>query len=99
MHFAKKIAIWGAIIFVFYFILSHHFIIIDNSIKLLKKSTLSLNYTIFSTKAKIAENILEIDVLRRDGIGDLLVKNGKLGRKKLKKILESYDEYDDEEEY
>jgi hypothetical protein len=73
--------------------LSYHFIFIGNSIKPLKKTQLTLKYTIFSTKAKSVESILAIDELRKAGIGELLVKMGKKG-----KALERYRRESEEDE-
>jgi len=84
------LVVLGAILYV---ILSYHFIFIGNSITMLKKSYLTLNYTIFSTKAKSVESILAIDELREAGIGELLVKMGKKG-----KALERYRRESDEDE-
>jgi hypothetical protein len=76
-----------------YVILSYHFIFIGNSITMLKKTYMTLDYTIFSTKAKSVESILAIDELREAGIGELLVKMGKKG-----KALERYRQESEEEE-
>jgi len=89
----KKIFIFVILGAALYVLLSYHFIFIDNSIKMLKKSHLTLEYTIFSTKAKSVEFILAIDELRKAGIGELLVKMGKKG-----KALERYRQESEEEE-
>ncbi|MFC1823735.1 hypothetical protein ACFL9T_13575 [Thermodesulfobacteriota bacterium] len=93
MNFLKKIVIWGAVAGALYVVLSFHFIIVRSSLKLLKKSNLSLNYTIFSVKGKKVEKILAIDVLREDGIGDVLVEAGLLSEEKLEMLMEKYQEY------
>ena len=88
INIIKKVlylAIAGGIL---YMLLSYHFIIAGNSIKLLKKSQLTLNYTIFSTKGKTVESILEIDELFEDGIGDILVEADMMSQEE----LDSYDE-------
>jgi hypothetical protein len=89
----KKIFIFVVLGAALYIILSYHFIIIGNSITMLKKSYMTLEYTIFSTKAKSVESILAIDELREAGIGELLVKMGKKG-----KALERYRRESDEDE-
>ncbi len=62
-----------------YFLLSYHLIIIGRDIRdirLLKKSTFTLEYTVFSIKGKSNKAILAIDVLRENGIGELLMEEG-----------------------
>jgi len=79
MSFKKKLIfliIGGAIL---YFLLSYHIILTGRgigNIRLLKKSTYTLEYTIFSTRGKSNKKILSIDALREDGIGELLKKEG-----------------------
>jgi hypothetical protein len=87
MKFAKKLLVWviaGAIV---YFFLGYHVIFIENTVRLLKKSSLTLNYTLFSAKGKTNESILSIDELREDGIGDLLVEEGRLSEEELERLL------------
>jgi hypothetical protein len=92
MHFLKKIIMLAVIITVGYFILGYHYIVIDNSIKPLKKSQYTLQYTFFSTKAKTTEAILSNKVLWNDGIGNLLVKEGKITEEELEAYKESLEE-------
>jgi hypothetical protein len=92
MNRLKKLLIWVAAGFAFYFVLSHHFILIGNSVKVLKKSELTLNYTLFSAKGKKIESIIAIPELRRDGIGQLLVDEGRLSRDKLDILMERYED-------
>jgi hypothetical protein len=92
MKFRKKLMIWviaGAIV---YFVLSYHFIFVENTVKILKKSSLTLDYTLFSTKGKTNESILSIDQLREDGIGDLLVEAGRLTEEELERLLNKMEE-------
>jgi hypothetical protein len=86
----KKLVIWAVILACGYFILSHHFIFIGSDLRLLKKSRLTLEYTIFSTQGKSIESIMNVDDLREDGIGELLVEKGKMTEDQLKAILEKY---------
>jgi hypothetical protein len=58
----------------------------------LKKSSWTLNYTLFSTKGKTNESILSIDELREDGIGDLLVEAGRLTEQELESLLNKIEE-------
>lgn len=92
MHFVKKIIIIAILCGVGYALLGYHYIIIDNSIKILKKSTLTLEYTIFSTKGKPVETILKVKELWNDGIGDLLLKEGKISEENLEMFKEKMEE-------
>ena len=83
MHFLKKILIIGIIAAALYALLGYHYIVIGKSIKVLKKSELTLKYTVFSTKAKSTEAILSVPELWKDGIGDLLLKEGKITEEEL----------------
>ena len=88
----KKIAIWVIVIGIGYFILSHHFILVGSTVKLLKKSNLTLNYTFFNAKGKANKTILAIKELRDDGIGELLVDVGRMTDDELERLLEIYDD-------
>ena len=92
MKFLKKLLIWVIVGAVIYSLLSYHFIFVGNTIKLLKKSSLTLEYTLFSTKGKTNESILAIDVLREDGIGDLLVEEGRLTEEELERLLNKLED-------
>jgi hypothetical protein len=74
----KKYMIWAVIGGAFYFLMSYHIIFNGKEVYLLDKATLSLEYTFFSLKDKKMANIMKIDILRDDGIGDLLVEIGML---------------------
>jgi hypothetical protein len=81
--------IGGAIL---YFLLSYHIIITGRgigNIRLLKKSTYTLEYTIFSTRGKSNKKILSIDALREDGIGELLKEEGLMSDEEEAVILET----------
>jgi len=88
----KKGLIWGVLGAVFYFLLSYHIVFIGSNIRLLKKSHLTLEYTIFSTQGKSNESILGVGDLRKDGIGQLLIDTGKLSEEELDLLLEKYEE-------
>jgi hypothetical protein len=92
MKFRKKLMIWVIVGGVIYSLLAYHFIFVGNTVKLLKKSRLTLNYTLFSTKAKTNEAILSIDELREDGIGDLLVEEGRLTEEELEVLLRKIED-------
>jgi hypothetical protein len=86
----KKLVIWVVILACGYFILSYHFIFIGSDLRLLKKSKLTLEYTVFSTQGKSIESIMNVDDMRKDGIGDLLIEAGKITQDQLDAILEKY---------
>ena len=86
----KKLAIWAVLLACGYFVLSTHFIFIGKQLRLLKKSRLTLEYTIFSTQGKSIESILDVDDLRNDGIGRLLVEERKITEQRLREILDKY---------
>jgi hypothetical protein len=86
----KKLVIWAVIVACGYFVLSHHFVFIGSDLQLLKKSRLTLENTIFSTQGKSIESIMNVDDLRNDGIGRLLVEKGKITQDQLEAILEKY---------
>ena len=88
----KKGLVWGIVGAVFYFLLSYHIVFIGSSIRLLKKSHLTLEYTIFSTQGKTNESILGVEEMREDGIGELLVDMGKLSEDELNRLLQKYEE-------
>ena len=95
MHFLKKILIVAIFCAAFYFLLSYHFIIVGRSIKLLKKSTLTLNYTFYSLAGKTKVTIISNDTLREDGIGDLLVELGMISESEKELLEAKFDEEKD----
>jgi hypothetical protein len=91
----KTFSIWVVIGGILYFFLSFHIIFINNTIKLLKKSSLTLNYTFFSAKGKTNAMILSEDELREDRIGDLLVEMGKMSDEEYERLWSRYEGTDD----
>lgn len=87
------IAVLGAVL---YFFLSFHLIFIGSSIKLLKKSSLTLEYTFFNANGKTNKTILSYDDLREDGIGDLLVEMGKMSEGEYDRLMSKYEEQEEE---
>ena len=83
MRLLKKYLLWAIAGGAFYFILSHHFIVIGHSVKMLKKTKLSLNYTMFSTKGMRNDAILSIPEMREVGIGKLMVEAGMITEEEL----------------
>jgi hypothetical protein len=74
-----------------YFLMSYHVILTNRGTRLLKKSTMTLQYTFFSTKSKPNKTILAIDALRKAGIGDLLKREGLMTEEEELRILETLD--------
>jgi hypothetical protein len=88
----KQWAVWGIVGAVFYFILNHHIVFVGSDVRLLKKSHLTLECTLFSTQGKTNESILSVEDMRKDGIGKLLVEMGKISQDELDLLLEKYEE-------
>lgn len=74
-----------------YFLMSYHIILTNRGTKLLKKTTMTLQYTFFSTRGKANKTILSIDALRKAGIGDLLKREGLMTEDEELRILETLD--------
>ena len=91
MRHVKKLIIIAVVGGVLYFFLAYHIIIIGSSFELLPKSTLTLNYTFFSTSGKTNKTMLAIDELREDGIGDILYEEGLISEAELERILQKYE--------
>ena len=89
MSLKKKVTFFVIFGTAFYFLLSYHFIIIGNRVKLLKKSTYTLEYTIYSANGKSNKTILSVDHLRNDGIGELLKEEGLMSEEEESLILET----------
>ena len=97
MAFLKRATIYILAAAMLFFLLSYHFIFIGNTVKLLRKSKLTLKYTIYSVKGKSNKTILSREELWEAGIGDLLVKMGRMSKEELAQYEEK--EYSEEEEY
>ncbi len=85
----KKIFLLALLGAMLYFLLSYHIILTNRGTLYLKKSTLTLQYTFFSTRGKSNKTILAVDALRKDGIADLLKREGLLTEEEEALILES----------
>ncbi|RJR28869.1 MAG: hypothetical protein C4576_36090 [Desulfobacteraceae bacterium] len=92
MKFVKRLIVWGCVAVVVYFILSYHFIFVGGTPKLLKKPKISSEYIFFSTQGKSNHSILSIDVLRKAGIGELLLQTGKISEAELERLTEQIEE-------
>jgi hypothetical protein len=82
----KKLIVWACVAGVAYVLLSNHFIFVGGTPKILKKSKMTLEYTIFSTQGKTNEAILKVDDLRNDGIGQMLVRMGRMSEDELDRL-------------
>ena len=74
-----------------YFLLNYHIIYLGNSLKLLNKTRLTSDYTFIYASNKSAESILRIDTLREAGIGDILVKTGRINEEEKKSLEKKFD--------
>ena len=91
MTLKKKVFLFiiaGALL---YFFLSYHIIIIEGdprNVRLLKKSSLTLQYTFFDTRNRTNKSMLSIDTLREAGIGEILIEEGLMTEQEEKLILQ-----------
>ena len=74
-----------------YFIMSHHLIFYGKHVYLLDKDSLHLNYTFVSLNQIEPEQVLRIEMLRADGIGDLMVDLGIITRERLGLLEQKID--------
>ena len=94
MTLKKKVfllVIAGALL---YFFLSYHIIIIEGDprdVRLLKKSSLTLQYTFFDTRNRSNKSMLSIDALREDGIGEILIEEGLMTEQEERRILQGLE--------
>jgi len=96
MVFLKRVLFWAVLGGILYFLLSYHIIYIDKGLRLLKKSELTLEYTFYSANLKTNRTILAVDVLREDGIGDLLIETGRISKGEMERLvrqIEAGDRY------
>ena len=95
MKHIKKLIIWVIVAGIIYFFLSYHVIIIGSGVKLLRKTGYNLDYIVFNAKGKENATIMNIDELREAGIGELLVDEGLMSEKEMKKLMRRYEEEDE----
>ena len=77
---------------VFYYLLSHHFLISSiTDFDILKKSELTLEDTFVSMKQVNPEELLRNDALRNAGIEYVLLDRGMISNEKLDQILQRID--------
>ena len=92
----KKIFIFGILGGILYFFLSFHLIFINSTIKLLRKSSLTLEYTFFMANGKTNATILSTDDLREDGIGEILIEMGKMSEGQYTRLMRKYEQYEED---
>jgi len=91
MYLLKKIFIIAAIGVALYFLLGYHYIFLGKSIRMLKKSEYNLKYTFVSTTSRDLKKILTTRELWDDGIGDLLLEEGKVTEEQLTMYQQKMD--------
>ena len=69
---------------------------VKHSIKMLKKTKLSLNYTMFSTKGMRNDAILSIPEMREVGIGKLMLEEGMITQEELDAYMFKFAEREEE---
>jgi hypothetical protein len=89
----KQYFLIGLAIAAVYFFLSRHIVFLGTDFYLLQKQEMTLEYTFFSIKDKKVANIIQIDPLRRAGIGNVLVEL-QLITDEERYELENYYEYE-----
>ncbi|EPR41782.1 hypothetical protein dsmv_0082 [Desulfococcus multivorans DSM 2059] len=93
----KNLILTGIVGYAVYYVLTHHFIYIDNSFAVLPKSEITLNHTLFSPGNrkeilyKGIDSILENEDLREAGIGDLMVEKNLITSDELRNAEEALD--------
>jgi hypothetical protein len=94
MTLKKKVFLLVIVGALFYFFLGYHIIIIEGdprNVRLLKKSSLTLQYTFFDTRNRSNKSILSIDSLREAGIGDILIEEGLMTEREETFILQGLE--------
>lgn len=77
-------------LFIGYFLASRHIIINEKNFHLLDKSYLTFEYTFYNVTDRDPEDVIRIDLLREDGIGDLLVEMGMITEMEKEKLEVRY---------
>ena len=91
----KKYIIGGLLLAIGYFLASQHIIINDRDFSLLKKSELTYEYTFYNLTDKDPDDVLRIDMLRENGIGDILVEYGLLSEDERYNLENYYSSLED----
>ena len=77
-----------------YFFSSYHIIIMNKDFYTLKKSYLTFEYTFYNITNRKPKDVIRVDLLREDGVGDLLVELGMLTEIQAARLEAKYD-YED----
>lgn len=80
-----------------YFLSVYHIIILNRDFYLLKKPYLTFEYTFYNITNREPKDVMRVDMLREDGIGDLLVELGLLTELQAARLEQKYD-YESAEE-
>jgi len=91
MLFSKKTLLLLVLAAACYTMLNFHFLFYGGSVKLLKKSSMTFDYTFYNIAGKRPESILSVDDLRHDGIGPVLVELGMLSQDRMLTLVEKYN--------
>ncbi len=94
----KQYLMWIVAAGVLYFLLSYHIIYSNKKFYLLEKSEKTLEYTFYSFDNKKPEHILEVDDLRYDKVGELLVELGMISEDEMLELVGELDLEDEMEE-
>ena len=81
-----------------YFFSVYHIIILNRDFYLLKKPYLTFEYTFYNITNRRPKDVMRVDMLREDGIGDLLVELGLLTEIQAARLEQKYDYETDEED-
>jgi hypothetical protein len=88
----KRIIFWVVLAAIVYALLGYHFIFFGGvTIRMLKKSRFTVDYTFYSVHGKQISTILAIDDLREDGIADLLVDMGRMSEAERDELMARYE--------
>lgn len=79
-----------------YFFSYYHIIILNRDFYTLKKSYLTFEYTFYNITNREPKDVMRVDLLREDGVGDLLVELGLLTEIQAARLEAKYD-YEDAE--
>ena len=79
-----------------YFFSTYHVIIMNRDFYLLKKPYLTFEYTFYNITNRDPKDVMRVDMLREDGIGDLLVELGLLTEMQAARLEAKYDAEDEE---
>jgi len=79
-----------------YFFSTYHIIIMNRNFYTLKKPYLTFEYTFYNITNREPEDVMRVDMLREDGVGDLLVELGLLTEMQAARLEAKY-EYEEED--